>query len=522
MSLTICLNMIVKDEAPVIERCLASVLPIIDNYCIVDTGSSDDTIERIERFFHGKRKGVVHQRPWRDFGHNRDEALQLCREMQPTCDYAMFIDADEVLEHRDGRALTPEDGISLRNNLQQLNCDLGLYKVDFDGTLYQRFFVCRLDMPFHWYDPVHEYLKCDVDCTQVLFTWIYNRPRSDGARSRSGNKYEGDILALQKALEERGDDARLLFYLGQTLQCAGRYSEAIAAYRKRLEMDENSQERYVTHVRLGQLLAEYESKEKGFIEFAKAYELDHERAEALHQLTASLRGMGLPRTGLVFAREAMQKRSDPRKAKLFVNMPSFGWHSMLEAARCVVLGCADDKLALEDAVTWLRELSESNDAPDSVREASRDTLATALAQPHFESSALIGQRQASLIVVRDFLQDVGKVQRLALSRRDFRPIANNHYRSDAIDMKDYFQRAFSRIWGAPLQIVRDTGYFELLQTAVEKPPALRAVLVLNDAGTIQVGEQSIRAPSNTLIISNDSLSFAQPDEYTLIWLFELA
>ena len=36
----ICLNMIVKNEAPVIERCLASVRPWVDYWVIVDTGST--------------------------------------------------------------------------------------------------------------------------------------------------------------------------------------------------------------------------------------------------------------------------------------------------------------------------------------------------------------------------------------------------------------------------------------------------------------------------------------------------
>ena len=43
------LAMIVKDEAHVIARCLNSVLPLIDGYDIVDTGSSDKTIKTIEK-----------------------------------------------------------------------------------------------------------------------------------------------------------------------------------------------------------------------------------------------------------------------------------------------------------------------------------------------------------------------------------------------------------------------------------------------------------------------------------------
>ena len=47
---TIYLNMIVKNESKIIERLLKSVLPIIDTYCICDTGSDDNTVEIINEF----------------------------------------------------------------------------------------------------------------------------------------------------------------------------------------------------------------------------------------------------------------------------------------------------------------------------------------------------------------------------------------------------------------------------------------------------------------------------------------
>ena len=46
----ICLNMIVKNESKIIERLLASVVGFIDEIFIVDTGSSDNTIEKITEF----------------------------------------------------------------------------------------------------------------------------------------------------------------------------------------------------------------------------------------------------------------------------------------------------------------------------------------------------------------------------------------------------------------------------------------------------------------------------------------
>src|SRR5258708_39069818 len=88
----ICLNMIVKNEAPVIQRCLASVMPLIDTWVIVDTGSMDGTQQLIrETLAH--LPGELHERPWVDFAHNRSEALELARGFG---EYIFVIDADEV------------------------------------------------------------------------------------------------------------------------------------------------------------------------------------------------------------------------------------------------------------------------------------------------------------------------------------------------------------------------------------------------------------------------------------------
>ena len=81
---TLCLNMIVKNEAAVIARCLASVRPIIDYWVIVDTGSTDGTQDAI-RAFLADLPGELHERPWRDFAHNRTEALDLARPHATGC-----------------------------------------------------------------------------------------------------------------------------------------------------------------------------------------------------------------------------------------------------------------------------------------------------------------------------------------------------------------------------------------------------------------------------------------------------
>ena len=54
--------MIVKDEASVIPRCLASVRKLIDYWIIVDTGSTDGTPEVVRKVMH-EIPGELHQRP---------------------------------------------------------------------------------------------------------------------------------------------------------------------------------------------------------------------------------------------------------------------------------------------------------------------------------------------------------------------------------------------------------------------------------------------------------------------------
>src|SRR2546423_765429 len=87
---SICLAMIVRDEAAVIERCVDSVRDHIDTWVICDTGSVDGTQDAIRRTL-ADLPGELHERPWVDFGHNRTELMRLARGK---ADYLFLLDAD--------------------------------------------------------------------------------------------------------------------------------------------------------------------------------------------------------------------------------------------------------------------------------------------------------------------------------------------------------------------------------------------------------------------------------------------
>ena len=85
--------MIVRNEAAIIEETLDNIAPYIGSWVIVDTGSDDGTPDVIRD--HMARRGIpgeLHERPWRNFGHNRSEALTLA---QAHGDYIWVLDADD-------------------------------------------------------------------------------------------------------------------------------------------------------------------------------------------------------------------------------------------------------------------------------------------------------------------------------------------------------------------------------------------------------------------------------------------
>ncbi len=99
MPKTLCLNMIVKNESARIERALASAAPYINSFVIVDTGSTDDTITKIAKFFEGRKiPGMLGKAEFKDFAQARNLALQGARSAPVAADYILLMDADMELK----------------------------------------------------------------------------------------------------------------------------------------------------------------------------------------------------------------------------------------------------------------------------------------------------------------------------------------------------------------------------------------------------------------------------------------
>ncbi|RCX21044.1 glycosyl transferase family 2 [Anaerobacterium chartisolvens] len=89
MKISLC--MIVKDEERYIRQCLESALPLVDEAVIVDTGSTDGTLDILDKSFGDRVRVIRHE--WKeDFSEARNKALE-----NATGDWILVLDADEKI-----------------------------------------------------------------------------------------------------------------------------------------------------------------------------------------------------------------------------------------------------------------------------------------------------------------------------------------------------------------------------------------------------------------------------------------
>ncbi len=346
----VCLSMIVKDEAHVIERCLRSVKPHIHAWAIVDTGSSDGTQDIIRRLMNDL-PGELIERPWVDFSTNRNQALEAARRHG---NYALVIDADDTLEADAGFSWPALDAAGYMLEI-----------FDTGDTHYWRVACARLDAGWEWRGVLHEALCTPVHVpTPHLPGLRILRLHNDGARSRipQRDKFLQDARILADGLQKEPDNARYAFYLAQSLRDAGELDSAIDAYRKRVAMDGWAEEVYFSKLQIA-LLLERRGAPLPDILFAylDAYDFRPTRAEAPCELARYFRTHERFALARQFARIAVDLPiSDD---VLFIDRTVHAWRARDELA-VASYWCGDHA----ECARLCRELLDGDALPTSERE----------------------------------------------------------------------------------------------------------------------------------------------------------
>lgn len=294
----LCLSMIVKNESHIILECLNSVWKEIDYWVIVDTGSTDNTKEIITNFFKEKNiPGELHERPWVGFGHNRTEALDLCKGK---AQFAFMIDADDYLVG--SFKLTPDP-----------NVDGYIVKMGREEFSWWRSQIFNLQSNWKYVGVLHEYATCEKQ--QPILVKINGDyrvvARTEGARNIGISpieKYSRDAVTLEKALQTEPENARYQFYLAQSYFDSQQWDKAENAYRKRAEMGGWDEEVYYSLYRVAIAMAmqdkSWEDIQQAFLD---AYNSRPIRAEPLFHIAQIYRTkFNKPALAYLFAKMAAE------------------------------------------------------------------------------------------------------------------------------------------------------------------------------------------------------------------------
>jgi len=315
---TLCLNMIVKNESKIITRLLDSVANIIDAYCICDTGSTDNTIELIEKYFSEKNiPGKVIQEPFRDFGYNRSFSLKACDDIIIPAtglapDYVLLLDADMIFWKNPEISPDAFKRMLLEGTAFYINQGKDTY-------YYKNTRIVKNRSGFSYWGVTHEYVDCPPNTVTKMLekNVVFINDIGDGGAKT--DKFLRDIRLLKKGLEELPNNDRYTFYLANSYKDAGLLKEAIETYKKRIEIGGWHEEVWYSYYNIGKCWHALDDKERAVCAWMDAYQFFPNRIENLYEIMQHYRYCGKNRLAYMFYMTADRMRKDhPERSYLFM------------------------------------------------------------------------------------------------------------------------------------------------------------------------------------------------------------
>lgn len=224
---TISLCMIVKNEEKHLARCLSSVKDIVDEMIIVDTGSTDNTIEIAKSF-----NALIYQYEWdNNFSNARNFSLSFA-----TKEWIMLMDADDEFSKKDEEKFInlintsnshghyfktlsyagerPGNDIVSNLNLRLLR---NINKYKFVGAIHEQ---------ISFIDGVIDYKNFTTENINIFHYGYLNSVASEK------NKRQRNISIIEKELSKDADNTFHLFNLGNEYSAMGNYEKAFELFNK--------------------------------------------------------------------------------------------------------------------------------------------------------------------------------------------------------------------------------------------------------------------------------------------------
>jgi predicted O-methyltransferase YrrM len=271
------LCIMVKNGGPQFEQMLLDNIPFFDRWTILDTGSTDDTINIINRILVGKKKGNLYQEPFINFRDSRNRCLDLAGT---SCKFTTMLDDTYVITG------------NLRNFLNEVRGDqcsnsFTLY-IKSDDTIYGSNRIIKTETKLRYVHRIHEVItdKNNINIVIPNEVSFINDRRFDYMEKRTMERKQLDLKLLYEEVDDNPHDPRAYYYLAQTYNLLEDYENSYKYFLKRSSFTNSGfiQERVDSLFEAGRL-ANFKLN-KPWTEclalYEQCYKLDESRPEALY------------------------------------------------------------------------------------------------------------------------------------------------------------------------------------------------------------------------------------------------
>ena len=271
------LCIMVKNGGPQFEQMLLDNMQHFDRWTILDTGSTDDTIDIINRVLVGKKKGQLFQEPFINFRDSRNRCLDLAGN---SCKFLTMLDDTYVIQGNIRGFLNEVRG-------DQLATSFTLY-IQSDDTIYGSNRIIKNKSGLRYVHRIHEVITDKNNINIVIpkeLVTIDDR-RFDYMETRTMERKQLDLKLLFEEVEENPHDPRAYYYLAQTYNLLEDYEKAFYYFTKRAEFTNSGfvQERVDALFESARIANFKLNKPWEMVEelYNKCYKADESRPESLY------------------------------------------------------------------------------------------------------------------------------------------------------------------------------------------------------------------------------------------------
>lgn len=304
--LLVCAIMI-KNESPVIEDTLRPMIDGgIDSFLVYDTGSTDDTLDKVKVFFQSRHitNFVIEQEKFVDYSTSRNRALDLVDTHFPQATFILMPDAEWMVRN------VPDLLKFCEDNKNDFHASYMIRLIQNGGYEFYVERLIRRSLHARFRFPIHEYLVSASRSNVPHSVLIEYNPTHYGS-DKSYKRFTRDLGILLKEYAKDPQEPRIIFYLAQTYENLGDYENALRFYELRTHIQGWEEENFMALYKLAQMvehMTQQDTKKEALYDWAlaewyylKAFEMRNTRIEPIIRIAQHYLAVGEYSLAYLFA-----------------------------------------------------------------------------------------------------------------------------------------------------------------------------------------------------------------------------